>query len=153
MEFLPEEASVKNPVDMIASARHDTYAKTVELLLSDKNIDGIIVIIVRPPVDTTPKRIAGEIAGIRKKFAEKPLLCVVMAQPDEEVDLAFFRDNNLPVYQYPENAAKALNKMALYNNLIQLDYIPDTDIKVPVDKIRELLKNAKSQKREFLNQT
>ena len=42
--FLPAAASVKNPVDMIASAPLDHYQQTLETVLSDDGVDMVIVI-------------------------------------------------------------------------------------------------------------
>jgi acetyl coenzyme A synthetase (ADP forming)-like protein len=40
-EFLPAAASVGNPVDMIASAGADHYAKTFDAILADENVDSV----------------------------------------------------------------------------------------------------------------
>ncbi len=46
--FLPPMAAVKNPVDMIASARGEDYYRTARALLEDKNVDLLISICVVP---------------------------------------------------------------------------------------------------------
>src|SRR4029077_18618654 len=47
--FLPPAAGYSNPVDMIASARADSYQRTIEILLPSQEIDALIVIYI--PVD------------------------------------------------------------------------------------------------------
>ena len=42
--FLPAAASVKNPVDMIASAPIEHYIQTLETVIADENVDMIMVI-------------------------------------------------------------------------------------------------------------
>lgn len=42
--FLPSAASVKNPIDMIASAPIEHYKQTLETVIADENVDMIIVI-------------------------------------------------------------------------------------------------------------
>ena len=42
--FLPAAASVKNPIDMIASAPIEHYNQTVETVIADENVDMIMVI-------------------------------------------------------------------------------------------------------------
>src|SRR5690242_21590940 len=44
--ILPAEASVGNPIDMIASAPAATYAQVVDLVLHDANVDSVIVIYI-----------------------------------------------------------------------------------------------------------
>ena len=50
-EVLPAEASVRNPVDLIAGATADQYRKTVPLLLESGEVDALMVIYV--PVSAT----------------------------------------------------------------------------------------------------
>src|SRR5438067_2008440 len=44
--FLPSAASVGNPIDMIASATPDHYARTLKLLLADPNVDSVLIIYI-----------------------------------------------------------------------------------------------------------
>lgn len=46
--FLPAEASVGNPVDMIASATAEDYERAIETLAADPDIDAMIVIYIPP---------------------------------------------------------------------------------------------------------
>ncbi|MBA3349680.1 MAG: GNAT family N-acetyltransferase, partial [Actinobacteria bacterium] len=48
--FLPPEASLTNPVDMIASATGDDYRRAIEVVASDPSIHAIIVIFIPPLV-------------------------------------------------------------------------------------------------------
>ena len=54
-EFLPPEASVANPVDMIASATAADYRRALEILLADDGVDMVLAINVKPllgnPID------------------------------------------------------------------------------------------------------
>src|SRR5262249_4056813 len=47
--FLPSAASVSNPVDMIASARAESYRQTIETVLPSSDVDAAIIIYI--PVD------------------------------------------------------------------------------------------------------
>src|SRR6185436_1126042 len=46
--FLPREASVRNPVDMIASASPENFERTVRIVADDPGIDALLVIYVPP---------------------------------------------------------------------------------------------------------
>src|SRR5204863_8677729 len=48
-QFLPAAAGLSNPVDMIASARAESYQKTIETVLPSPDIDALIVIYI--PID------------------------------------------------------------------------------------------------------
>lgn len=116
--ILPEEAAVNNPVDMIASANHDTYHDVLEVVLEDHNVDSVILIIVKPPVDTTPKIIAEHLEPVVSNCA-KTIIPVLMAQHDDTAGLEVFSRLHLPVFSYPETAVKILGKMWAYHQLQQ----------------------------------
>jgi len=55
--FLPREAGIRNPVDMIASARPESFERAVHLVADDPGIDAVLVIYV-PPIVTQPEEVA-----------------------------------------------------------------------------------------------
>jgi acetyl coenzyme A synthetase (ADP forming)-like protein len=117
--FLPPEASIGNPVDMVASAGPDEYRHTIEVALTSEDTDALIVIYT--PVDRRNAAVTinairdGIAAGRRGGAAAKPVLACVMAEPGAltPLDLAPLPER-VPVYAFPENAARALGKIAAY---------------------------------------
>src|SRR4029078_7552888 len=59
--FLPAQAGLSNPVDMVASASPEDYERTIDIVGNDPNIDARGVIYV-PPLVTRPEEIAAAIA-------------------------------------------------------------------------------------------
>ncbi len=115
-KILPEEASVNNPVDMIASADHNTYHDTLEIILDDDAVDAIVLIIVRPPVNTTPRKIAQAIDSLIYNCG-KPIIAVVMSRNDNESGFNDFRRLDLPVFKYPDAAVKAMATLWDYQKI------------------------------------
>src|SRR6185295_3119971 len=115
--FLPAMASTGNPVDMVASAGPDEYRQAIEVALTDQDTDALIVIFA--PVDT--KQSAATIAAIREGIANarragatgKPILACVMADPGRPQPLEAGGEH-IPAYTFPENAVRALAKVAAY---------------------------------------
>jgi acyl-CoA synthetase (NDP forming) len=150
-KFLPEEASVNNPVDMIASAHEITYQQTLNLLLKDSQVDSVMIIIVRPPVRTTPQMIAEKFREILSDDLDKPLFVVLMAEKDEGCGLPVFQELRLPIYSYPESAAYSLSKMVQYS---QWRKKPSGKIKkFQIDKatLAHIFEGAKVDGRKFLH--
>lgn len=114
--FLPSTASIANPVDMVASAGPAEYRSAVETLLGAGDTDALIVIYT--PVDPSRSneiRAAIE-AGIvhgRAAGATKPVLASVMGGESDRTHLAAGGER-IPIYVFPENAARALGKIASY---------------------------------------
>ena len=101
--FLPAEASVNNPVDMIASANADSYARTLAAVLDDPGVDMAMVINVTPLLSspTDILEAVGEVARTRSK----PVLAVMMATDEFYESVKHIRDLP-PVYRFPESAAR-----------------------------------------------
>ena len=111
--FLPEEASSANPVDMIASAAPADYARTIELVAKDPNVDALIIIYIPPD----PSR-ASEIAtcikqGIQAVEGRVPILTTFMSAQGLPQELQG-DDLKVPSYRFPEQAAIALAQAAHY---------------------------------------
>lgn len=117
-KILPEEASVENPVDMIASADHNTYHDTLEIIIDDDAVDAILLIIVRPPVNTTPRKIAQSIEALTYNCA-KPIIAVVMSRNDNESGFNEFKRLGLPVFKYPDDAVRAMATLWSYQKIQQ----------------------------------
>src|SRR5439155_120526 len=112
--FLPPQAGLANPVDMIASATPAQYARTIELVSADPNIDALIVIYI-PPLVTDPTEIAQAIAdGAGTVPEQKPLLTVFMTSQGVPAALNAGPRRALPTYIFPENAALALSAAVRY---------------------------------------
>lgn len=118
------EASVTNPVDMVASAGAREYAAALPLLLADPGVDLVITIFV-PPVTHDWIGVARSIFEATRG-ASKPVLGCFMARRQivEEIkrlDSAWF-----PLYDYPEDAVRAAA------NLLRIRELRDDDLGTPV---------------------
>ena len=115
--FLPSVASVGNPVDVVASASGDDYRRAIEVALTADESDALIVIFT--PVDASRSAEIqaairdGVAAGRRAGATRKPILACVMADPGRVVPLDVGGEH-VPTYAFPENAARALGKIATY---------------------------------------
>jgi len=110
--FLPPEASVANPVDMIASAHAENYRRALKEVLADPGVDMVIAIHVTPQ-PTRPMDVLDAIAEPARAGVEKPVIAVMMATDDFYDDLKG-RDDLPPVYRFPETAARALSVLHRY---------------------------------------
>jgi acetyl coenzyme A synthetase (ADP forming)-like protein len=105
-ELLPPEASVANPVDMIASATAADYASVLELVLADPGVDAVVSIFVRP-LATRARDVAEAVAATAERpvAAAKPLLAVFLGADRPPPPPP---GRGVPVFATPEEAALAL---------------------------------------------
>jgi acetyltransferase len=114
---LPEEASVKNPVDMIASARPESYEFALDAVLHDPQVHAAIAAFV-PPLGVQTRDVAEAIVRVNARHPEKPLLAVLMGREGLPAGLAELHDANVPAYIFPESASRALGAMWRYRRYL-----------------------------------
>ena len=101
--FLPEAASVKNPIDMIASAPIEHYKQTLETVIADENVDMIMVIYL-PFMGLKDIDVAKALIEIKKDHPEKPVIGVFMTK-SEFFTAVSEMEVNMPFFMYAEAAA------------------------------------------------
>jgi acetyl coenzyme A synthetase (ADP forming)-like protein len=109
--FAAPEASVANPVDLVAGASADDFARALRVLTDDTAIDAVVTIFV-PPLVTRAEDVARAIAeAARRRTRAVPVVSVLMTAEEPPEDL---REARVPVYRFPEEAIAALGRGAWY---------------------------------------
>ncbi len=131
---LVPEASVRNPVDMVAAAGPREAARTLDLLLADPGVDLVLTIYV--PLSTNdPLEVARALFSAPQRAGEaKPVLSVFLArEPLLEAIKGLGAAQN-PIYSHPEDAVLAAV------NLVRARALRDDDlgasVHVPVASAR-----------------
>lgn len=107
--FLPSAASVKNPIDMIASAPIEHYKQTLETVIADPNVDMIITIYL-PFLGLKDIDVAQALMEIKAEHPEKPIIGVFMTKSEFFTKLSNM-NVNMPFFMYAEEAADGLNRL------------------------------------------
>jgi acetyltransferase len=147
---LPEEASVNNPVDMIASANEESYRHSLDCVLDDPNVDSVLVIFVTPPASVSSLKVAKSILEVREKYSDKPVLGCLMGKEEIWSGIQELKKHKIPIYTFPEGAAKALSSLEKYRRWINR---PEGKIKtfvVDKEKVKNIIEKAKQEKRSRL---
>jgi acetyl coenzyme A synthetase (ADP forming)-like protein len=110
--ILPPEASVTNPIDVIATATAENFREAVEAVGRADVADAVIVIYV-PTLVTAPADVAAALSVAAERLpADLPLTTVFMV---EEAELGLHRgDKPIPRFAFPEDAARAIGHAARY---------------------------------------
>lgn len=115
---LAAQASVNNPIDLIASATPEQFSHAIQTLMTAPEVDALIV--VHTPIDAAHG--AGMMDGIRAGITTgrtmtptaKPVLaCLMTGQSGQTVPLNTGSEL-VPTYAFPENAVRALAKATAY---------------------------------------
>ncbi len=146
--FLPSAASVKNPIDMIASAPIEHYTQTLETVIADENVD-MIVVIYLPFLGLKDIDVAKALMEIKAKNPSKPILGVFMTTSDFFTQISNM-NVNMPFYMYAEEAAEALARLDQQRQWMQkpAGKIPCYD--VDRSKVESIIRNSVKEGRDQL---
>lgn len=145
-------ASIANPIDMMATATGDDFGLSLQVLLDDPGIDAAVVCFMTPFfVDTSS--IAAAIEE-KSKSSDKTIIAVAMTNPDEKPEwretVKRVRAAGVPVYYFPEVAARVLSNMNRFRLLRDRPKAPVPDLGVDSKSAGELVDNARLSKDGFL---
>lgn len=109
------DASVVNPVDLLAAATVREFEAALEELVAGDAVDAVIVIYIQPGLGG----VGGEVAEVVRAVSARPqtrvpVARVLMSAADRAAARAGAREGDPPVYEYPEDAARALGRVARY---------------------------------------
>lgn len=120
-QFLQPHASILNPVDMLGGADEHDYARALDALLQDPNVDAVLVVNV-PQALVPPIRIVQGIAEVVHRFQAqpegnplertgKPVMTCLIGDVSLPEAIEYMRQAELPLFPFPEPAAAALAAM------------------------------------------
>jgi len=109
--FLPEEAGVGNPVDMIASASPESYGRALEVLGKADEVDVVFVVFV-PAGAMDTDGVAHALIDARTRIPDRvPVVSVFMSSAMQPQELL---EAGIPSFSFPEAAARALGRVVRY---------------------------------------
>jgi len=110
---LPKTANLENPVDVIGDAPMDRYENALAAVIRDEGVDGALVILT-PQSMTDVRGTAEAIVRIARR-SPKPILCCFMGIIDVSSGVRYLQENGVPVFKFPENAAKTFGALYQYS--------------------------------------
>ena len=148
-EVLAAEASVRNPVDMIASATPESYRLVLDRVLSDEGVEAAIAAFV-PPLGVRQEEVAAAIVEARRGH-EKPVLAVLMGREGLPQGRAELHEAGIPAYIFPESAARALAAMVRHRRWLERPEGEFRRFDVDRDAVRGVVERARSEGVEQLS--
>jgi acetyltransferase len=149
MKDLPPTVSLNNPIDLIGDADESRYQLAMQAVLTDDNVDGVIVICV--PQMLTNLEATSKVIAQQARFSNKPVFVVYMATGDIEASLKILEDAQIPHYRFPEDAARSLSAMSRYMQWRARPRMEITQFEdIHPEIVRQILAKAKKEGRRFL---
>ena len=150
--LFPEEASIRNPVDMIASAQPASYRQALEILLSDRQVDCAVAVFV-PPFGVSQEAVAESIVSAVRNRPGKTVVAVLMGRVGLSEGRADLHAVGVPAFIFPESAARALAALCRYQEWLGRPAIPITPLPVDHDRAAAVIARARGAGRLHLEQS
>ncbi len=107
--LLPSGASVRNPVDLLATIAPGEFAAAVRLVLHDPGVDAVVCVYT-PLTRGSEDAYAQALSTLQTEFDDMPLLATFPGLTTAPASL----DHTVPFFEFPERAVRALGRAATY---------------------------------------
>jgi len=119
---LPSITTARNPLDVTGDARFHRYHATGSIVLSDPNVDSLVMTCVHAGIARPKEYVAAVIKLVEeKKNLKKPIVACWVGGPEIDEVVQELRVKNIPVYSSAMRAAKAVK--CLYDEGRRLEAI------------------------------
>ena len=149
-EAVPDEGSIKNPIDVLGDAPVIRYKESLEIVLDSDDVDGLVVMVC-PTASADADGIAEALVEGSKEF-DKPVIAVNMGGPTFNKANDLLRDNGIPTYVFPETAVKVFDYLARFAAVQEREYDSPVDDVNDVDKeaVEAIFDVVRSEERDTL---
>jgi len=100
----------RNPLDLIGDALADRYGAGMDILLRQKDVNGLIVIST-PQIMTEHEKNARMIVEMKEKYPLKPIICCFLGGPLVSSAVKILEDNDIPNYPDVLRAVKSIKSL------------------------------------------
>jgi acetate---CoA ligase (ADP-forming) len=149
---LPPTASTRNPVDIIGDANAQRLSDTLSIIVTDKNVDAIVVSIL-PTVETDMDAIATNLCAFAKAHPHLPILGNLMSLEPEPAFEKLLNEANIPNFDFPETDIRVLAAMVKYYQWIKQPEGKLTKFEVNKKQAQEVLDTIRKDQRVHLSET
>jgi acetyltransferase len=155
-DVLPPTWSHANPIDIIGDATAERYAAALEVILKERNADGILVLNC-PTALTSSDEVARAVVEILPERPAKTVLTSWIGEKEAKAPRNRLRKHGIPTYQTPEDAVQAFMQMVDFrrNQTMLMETPPSLPelFRPNVEKARSAIEDALEDDRDWLSQS
>jgi len=148
-EFLPEESSVENPVDLLGDAMEDRYRKVLEIISREKEIGTLVCVLT--PQDQTPVAKIAQVLIDFKKSSNRNVIAIFIGGNRVKESVITLEKNDIPNFSFPDQGINVLDKYYKWsrfkNKLVEKGSKSDSDRQ---EKVAAIVQKAKVAGRQAL---
>ena len=145
---LSPNASLNNPIDLVADAQEERYEDALSAIMKDRNVDALICILT-PQLRTNVEGIARTIVRTTKGWT-KPILACFIGYFDVTGGRRILDENGIPNYEFPEDAARTLAAVYEYEKFRERPRKPVRKFAVKTERARKIIEKVKKEGRKYV---
>ena len=148
-KYLPANANIKNPVDVVGDARADRYNIAMNGVFKEDDVDAVFVILT-PQSMTDIETIAREVVKVSKQYS-KPVYASFMGETDVAAGVDILLRNKIPHYILPESMCRSFSRVYRFYRDLDKDLHPQhiyNDINIK--KVHAILDEASRNNHLYL---
>ena len=147
-ELLPEEADVKNPLDIIGDADLDRFRQTLDIVLGADTVGGAVVLSV--PTALFDFEELADVLGDLQKRHEKSVVACLMGGEEANHAADILETYGIPNYFDPARAVPGLAALAEYRDVTERAYESPAEFDVDHERASRILAEAVDRNVEYL---
>ncbi len=150
-EYLPNEANIYNPVDVLGDATDERYKFAIETVMEDDNVSCVAVMLA--PTDVVDIESVANIVAPFAGEVDLPLVSAFIGGEDADVGVRILRDHGIPNYNSPDKAMNALGAMVKYKRMRDgVRKEEEVNINGDKERARKILDHVKEENRLTLRE-
>lgn len=114
--YLPAEAGIYNPVDVLGDAKADRFRFAFEKVFKDENVDSVLLLLC-PVAVTEPLETAQALVEFSRLYPEKTVIAAYMGGKSLEEGAALLSGSGIPCFSMPEPAVAVIAGMTAYRKM------------------------------------
>lgn len=156
-ECLPRMASFINPIDVLGDSLAVRFGEALEIVLQEKSVNAVVAILT-PQLMTEIEKTAEIIANLSAKYRQ-PIFCSFIGGSKVASGENILNKKNIANFDYPERAIYCLSKLFEWKKgsipldppLVKGEKLDLDSIIIGLDKVKEIIKEAKENKQKILD--
>ena len=127
-------------MDVIGDASYDRYENALSAVIQDEDVDGALVILT--PQSMTNALGTAEAVVRVARGSNKPILCCFMGIVDVSPGVKYLQEHGYPVFNFPEDAAKAFGALYEYAQWTNRRFLPPFDFKHDSHRAESIIQSS-----------
>ena len=156
--FLPPAWSHSNPVDILGDADPERYKKAVDVVVHDKQVDGVLIVLT--PQDMTDPTKTAENIGTSISSTQKPIIASWMGGNGVAEGRKILSRSRISSFEYPDDAAWSFATLWKHSKNMDAFCVPprwrpfatQEEVAARVAKAKELIHTAAAERRSILSE-